>query len=319
MRFNQQSRTVAQRLGAAALGIAGSFILFAAYMVIPLAGFFSGLLAPFPAVFFRLGHGRGTALIITLGSATLLAAVFDIQSGSFYLLQCGVISLLMPELLIRGHGTARTIAWTTAVNLIALALAALAFSMISGQSIHGLAIQEINSSISQAAAVYEHAGIKGDELALLKQSMTMVASLLIRIYPALLTILLAVMTGCNLVLVRRAATRMGLELTNGNFNAFRNRDPLVWLLIAAGFAMLAGNPIITTPALNVLVIVTSLYFLQGLAVMLTITARQSFGGVLRVMLFLMLLFQPYLAALVAVLGIFDLWGDFRTPRKRENL
>jgi hypothetical protein len=40
---------------------------------------------------------------------------------------------------------------------------------------------------------------------------------------------------------------------------------------------------------------------------------------LRVMLFLMLLFQPYLAALVAALGIFDLWGNFRTPRKQVNL
>jgi len=319
MSFSQQSRTVAQRLGAAALGTVGSFILFAAYMVIPLAGFFSGLLAPFPAAFFRLRHGRWTALVITMGAATLLAALFGIQSAAFYLLQCGVIALLMPELLLKGYGTARTLSWTTAVNLVVLVLAAVAFGMISGQNIHGLAVREINTSISQAAAVYERAGVKGDELALLKQSMAMMASLLIRIYPAMLTILLAIMSACNLTLVRRVAARTGIELTTGDFNAFRNRDHLIWLLIGAGFAMLAGTPIVTTPALNVLVIVTSLYFLQGLAVVLTIIARQSFGGLLRVMLFLMLLFQPYLAALVAVLGIFDLWGDFRTPRKQENL
>jgi hypothetical protein len=69
----------------------------------------------------------------------------------------------------------------------------------------------------------------------------------------------------------------------------------------------------------VLVIVIALYSLQGLAIVLTIISRQSFAGVMRVMLFLMLLFQPYLVALLATLGIFDLWGDFRTPRKRENL
>ena len=319
MRFDQQSRAAALRSGAAAFGAVGSFILFAAYMVIPLAGFFSGLLAPFPAAFFRLRHGRGTALIITLGAATLLTAVFGIQTGSLYLLQCGAIALLMPELLLRGYGTARTMAWTTAINLAALALAALAFSMTSGQNIHGLAVHEINASLTQASAIYEQAGVKGDDLAVLKQSMAMVASLLTRIYPALLTILLAIMTGCNLALVRRAAARTGIELANGDFNAFRNLDTLIWLLIAAGFAMLAGHPIITVPALNVLVIVTALYFLQGLAVILTVITRQSFSGLLRVMLFMMLLFQPYLAALVAVLGIFDLWGDFRTPRKQENL
>ncbi len=319
MRFNQQTRAVARQLGAAALGAGISFILFAAYMVIPLAGFFSGLLAPFPAAFFRLRHGLGTAVIITLGTTTLLVAGFGIQVGALYLLQCGVIALMVPELLVKGYGAARTITWTTALNLVVIALAALAYGINSGQNIHVLATEEINAGIAQTVAIYENAGIKGDDLALIKQSMAMVGAVVNRIYPALLTILLIATTSVNLALIKRSAGRMGLELNIGTFNDFRNRDPLIWLLIAAGFAMLAGTPIITTPALNVLVVVTVLYFLQGLAAILTIIARQAFVGVLRTMLFLMLVFQPYLAAVVAAFGIFDLWGDFRTPRKRENL
>ena len=93
----------------------------------------------------------------------------------------------------------------------------------------------------------------------------------------------------------------------------------MWGLIAAGFSLLANNSIITTPAINALAIIVVLYFLQGLAVLSTVIARQSIAGVLRTGLFIMLLLQPYLAALVAAIGIFDLWGDFRTPRKQENL
>ncbi|MBI2355323.1 MAG: YybS family protein [Deltaproteobacteria bacterium] len=319
MLFNQLPHTAAARLTAAVIGTAVSFILFAAYMVFPPAGFFTGLLAPFPVAFFRLGSGRGTALIITIGVTTLLTAFFGIQAGVLFLLQCGVIALLLPELLLRGYGAARTIAWTTAVNLVVFALAALGFSNLSGQNIHLLAVREINASIAQTLTIYEQAGIKGDELALMRQSMTLAADVIIRIYPALLTVMLIAVTGCNLSLVKRFAGRLGLELEIGSFKDFRNPESLVWLLIAAGFAMLAGNPIITIPALNVLVVITTLYFLQGLAVLLTIIARQSFAGVLRLLLFIMLLFQPYLAALVAALGIFDLWGDFRTPRKQENL
>jgi hypothetical protein len=318
MLFNQQTNSAA-RLGAVAIGMVATFLLYAAYMVIPAAGFFSGLLAPFPAVFFRFRHGRGTAVIITLGATTLLTAAFGIQAGAFFLLQCGVIALLMPELLAREYGATRTIAWTTAANLALFAVAALAFSLVSGQNFHLLVVNEINASIAQAISIYEKAGVKGDELALMKQSMSMAAGLITRIYPALATIMLTAMTGLNLALARRAAVRLDLGLKIGDFNSFRNREPLVWLLIAAGFAMLAGNPVITTPALNVLVIVIALYSLQGLAIVLTIISRQSFAGVMRVMLFLMLLFQPYLVALLATLGIFDLWGDFRTPRKRENL
>lgn len=319
MSIKPQFSVVTARLIAAVIGTAGSFTLFAAYMVIPPAGFLSGLLAPFPAIYFRFKHGLGTAFIITLGTATLLAGVFGLQAGMLYLLQSGVIALVLPELLIRDYKASRSIAWTTAVNLAIYAIAALVFSVISGQNLHNLAVNEINGSITQAIAIYEKAGIKGDELAQLKQSMTMAANQISKIYPALITLLLMTMAGCNLALIKRFAVQLGTDLKLGNFNEFRNHELLIWLLIAAGFAQLAGTPIITIPALNVLVIVMMLYFLQGLAAISAIIARQPFAGVMRVMLYLMLLFQPYLAALIAAFGIFDLWGDFRTPRKQENL
>lgn len=319
MSVKPQVSSVTSRLIAAVIGMTGSFILFAAYMVIPPAGLLSGLLAPFPAIYFRFKHGTGTATIITLGAAALLAGIFGLQAGLLYLLQSGVIALLMPELLVRGYNASRTIAWTTAANLTIFALAALVFSAVSGQNIHQLAVNEINTSITQAISIYEKAGIKGDELVLLKQSMTTAANQIKRIYPALTTLLLMTMAGCNLALIKRFAVQMGADLKIGDFNEFRNHELLIWLLIAAGFAQLAATPIITTPAMNVLVIVTLLYFLQGLAAISAIIARQPFAGVMRVMLYLMLLFQPYLAALIAAFGIFDLWGDFRTPRKQENL
>jgi hypothetical protein len=319
MSVKPQISVVTTRLMAAAVGAAASFILFAAYMVIPPAGFLSGLLAPFPAIYFRFRYGFETAVIITLGATALLAGVFGLQAAALYLLQNGAIALMMPELLIRGHNASRTIAWTTALNLTVFALAALAFSVLNGQNIHQLAVNEINSSITQAISIYEKAGVKGDELALMKQSMTMAASQIAKIYPALTTILLMAMTSFNLVLIKRFSVQLGADLKLGNFNEFKNHDLLIWLLIASGFAQLVDNPIITVPALNVLVIVSMLYFLQGLAAMSAIIVRQPFAGVMKVMLYLMLLFQPYLAALIAAFGIFDLWGDFRTPRKQENL
>jgi uncharacterized BrkB/YihY/UPF0761 family membrane protein len=39
----------------------------------------------------------------------------------------------------------------------------------------------------------------------------------------------------------------------------------------------------------------------------------------RVIFYILLALQPYLAVAVAVLGIFDLWGNFRTPKQQENL
>jgi hypothetical protein len=319
MDLNTQPASVAARITAVAFGSVGTFMLFAASIVIPPLGFFSGILSPFPVVYFRLRHGRGTGVIITLSAVTVLTAVFGINAGIVYLLQCGVIALLLPEFLVKGYGAARTIAWTTACSVTLMSVAAALFTLVSGQNLHQVISNEITTSLSQAVAIYEKSGIKGDDLAMIRRSMDMAAALMIRTYPSVTTILLMFMVGCNVMLIRRPAVLMGYTFSIDGFGLFRLPEPLVWILIPAGFAMMAGNPVITTPALNVLIVVTTLYFLQGMAVATTVISRQPFAGIMRVFLYLMLLFQPYLAAIIAVIGIFDIWGDFRTPKKQENL
>jgi uncharacterized protein YybS (DUF2232 family) len=316
---DKAEHVVSSRYAAALIGMVGSFILFAAYLVIPPAGIFSGLVAPFPAAYVRFRHGRWTAVIAVLGGTAAMTALFGLTAGTFYLVQCGLIAVLMPELLLRGFSAVRSIAWTTVANMVLLTLAVAFFSISSGQDIHQLVVAEIKGSVAQAVSIYEKSGVKGEELAILKQTMTTAADLVVRMYPALVVITLIAMAGCNLVLLRRFAVVKAHELNIGEFREYRNPDVLVWVFIAAGFSMLADNRIITAPALNILAVITLLYFLQGLAVLFTVIARQSIAGVLRVGLYIMLLLQPYLAALVAAIGIFDLWGDFRTPRKQENL
>ncbi|MBT1073317.1 YybS family protein [Pelotalea chapellei] len=315
---SKNSSTVVQ-LAVAVLGVACSFSFFAAYIVIPPAGIFSGLLAPFPALFSRFKFGMGTAVIITLGTTSILVAVFGMRAGLLYVGQCAFIALVMSELLVRKFGVVRSLIWTTLLNLVFYVIAALVFTFVTGKNIHLIAVQEINHSIAQAAGIYEKAGITGDELAAMKQSMTMAGALLIKIYPSLMTVMLIAMAGFNIALLKRFSPRWGFQLKVGEFSQFRNPEPLVWLLIFSGFALLAAYPVITVPALNVLVILSMLYFLQGLAVVTSVIARQMYSGILRAALYVMLIFQPYLAFVVAVVGIFDLWGDFRTPRKQENL
>jgi hypothetical protein len=322
MNEKAQAGAVGTRLAGAGIGAVLSSLLFSVHMFVPPAGLVFGLLAPFPALLFRLRHGRRAALIITLGATTLLTAGFGFQAGGLYLAQCGVIALLLPELLLAGCGAARSMVWTTAANLLVYLLAVGLFMYATNsdlQRLHALAVGEVNGNIAQALAIYEKAGIRGDELNEAKQAMTAAASLLLRIFPALTTVMLVVMSGVNLALLKRLAPRFGLSTGIGKFRNFRNPEPMVWLLIAAGFGMLTHIPAVTGPSLNVLVLMGVLYFLQGMAVISSILFRFRSGLMLRVALWLLLVVQPYAAALVAAIGIFDLWGDFRTPRKQENL
>ncbi len=309
------------RLKAAVLGMVGSFILFTAYLVVPPVGIFSGVLAPFPACYVRLLHGRVPSVILTFGVTAVISGIFGLFAGCLYLGMCGTIGLLLPELLTRGCSGSRAMFWTTSINLAVLIAGITAYCLATGLDLHQYISAEISSSLDQALSIYEKGGVKGEDLDLIKQSMKTVADLLYRLYPAFVTMMLILMAGCNLALLKRTTATATLSLNIGDFAKYRNPDMLVWLLIATGFSLLIPSQLSTTPALNILMIVALLYFLQGMAVVGTIISRQSYAKVLRIGLYVTLVLQPYLAIVLAAVGLCDLWVDFRTPRpdKQENL
>src|SRR5665647_2314441 len=162
---------VQARLRASLLGVVGSFVLFATYLVIPPLGIFSGILAPFPAAYNRMFHGRVPSLIVLLGATAAITALFGIFPGCLYLGMCGMIGMLMPELLLRGISGGRALFWTTVANLVIFFAGFIAYSTVSGVNLQGLITAEISESIKQAIALYEKGGVTGEDLELLKSSM----------------------------------------------------------------------------------------------------------------------------------------------------
>ena len=81
--------------------------------------------------------------------------------------------------------------------------------------------------------------------------------------------------------------------------------------------MLIDDDMVRLAALNLLIVIISLYFVQGMAVIDHFFNRFVVPAFARFIFYLLLAVQPFLALAVAVLGIFDLWGDFRSPPKTK--
>lgn len=121
------------------------------------------------------------------------------------------------------------------------------------------------------------------------------------------------------MLVKKTTAKTAANLAISDFSTFRNPDLLVWVLIATGSSLLLPASPIATPALNMLLIIVMLYLFQGMAVISALITKHSVPALVRILLYTMLIIQPYLLALVAGIGLFDLWVDFRTPKTQENL
>ncbi len=263
--------------------------------------------------------GRGAAEFSALLALLLMAVLFTPPVGAWYAVQCGLIGLLIPEFALRGFRPSRSILWSTASALIMTALMVAIFSFTSGTNPHLFAEKEINEGLSQALKLYEQqAGLSAQDMETIRQGMHSIKKLMIQIYPAVATINTGLVSMVSLLLFNRMATSRSIELNLPQFREFKVPEILIWLLIIAGFSVLAPTTLISTPALNILIVLAALYFMQGLAVLITYCDRSGFSGTLKVFLAILLLTQPYLNGVVAIVGIFDYWGDFRVPRNNQE-
>ena len=297
-------------------GVVGSAALFFAYLQLPLIGMAAGVFAAFPAIYYGLKRGRTTALLIV----ALTALVFiPFPKGThialFFLMQCGLLATTLSWFLADGKSGGRALIQAVAFNLLAAVAVTVAFGLLQGSNPHALILQEIDRSVAQWLTITEKAGMSSEELQMLRDGMLQAKTLLAQIYPALVVVWVTVVGGLNLLLVKVVAPRLPLTLNLGQFGAYRNPEPLVWVLILSGFGLLVPHPVVEQVALNILIVVCSGYFVQGLAVLSTVFARFNMPPLLRNLLYLFLLLQPYLLAALVVVGIFDIWGDFRTPKQ----
>ncbi len=256
--------------------------------------------------------GRSLALALAL----FLSILFGLPADLWYIVPCGILGLLVPELTLRGFSASRTLCWGVGAALVITVLAALIYSQFTGEQVYQGLLDNFIASSEMVMKFSQQDRVVQKEMLEAMRSMT---ETMVRLFPALMTITLFAVAAIIRAVYLFMGIRRGLPLVRGIFNDYRNPEYLVLLLIAAGFAMLAGIPQVSSASLNVLVVLAVLYFMQGLAVALTLIARQAFAGFLRLLMYFFLILQPLSAILLVVLGVFDLWGDFRTPKIEENL
>ncbi len=308
-----------QVLVAVLIGAVGSGLLFSASLAVPIFGFISALLAPLPLGLARIRGGIAAAGFATILATLLIAILFSPPVAAWYAVQCGLVGLTVAELVLKGVTPARTILWSTALAVSLSAIMILIFSLSTGANFQSFAQKEITDGINQAIKLYEkQSTLPANDLETLKQGMVKAGKLISRIYPALATVNLALISMISVFGFIKIAARQSIPVNKTEFKEFRTPPVMVWALIISGFCMLAPTKLVTTPALNILILLCVLYFMQGLAVLLTTINRSNFSGILKVIMSVLILTQPYLAGIICIIGIFDYWADFRLPRKPQG-
>ena len=109
------------------------------------------------------------------------------------------------------------------------------------------------------------------------------------------------------------------SLPGDSFISWKAPELLIWGLIAAGALYFVAAGLLGQIALNVLIVLLLVYYVQGLAIITEMFERRQFPTFMRVLGYMMALFFYTPAPIIVTgIGVFDLWIDFRKKRIKGN-
>jgi len=292
--------------GAVAAGVVSAAFYLAALAwptLAPLAAMFVAL----PGMYLGIRRDTNSALAWLVAAAVAVAVVGQAALALGFVVPFGLTALAVAW----GHARGFDFPATAACGVAAWLGGILAALLVAGdlgsvsEAIRDHVARLLDPSAADpageaaGAAVVEAAGEIADAIALS--------------FPFLIAI-----SGMAVVLVDLAILRrFGGIFPDAPLRHWRSPDGLVWVLIGAGFGVLAFSGFGQFLALNLLLIVAAVYFLQGLSVVAFFVDRIGFPPVLRPLLYFFLIVQYILALGVTVVGIVDLWADLRRLRPRS--
>ena len=303
----------------AVLGALAGFLLFGSAGALGAGAVLVNLFTPFPAALLgmRVGPPWGAAAV-----GLTAAAVLATSGGApalLYLVQFGLPAVLLPWLMVRGmrwdRAVVATLALVLAVGMVVLVVAASG----SGQSAPAFIDDQIDKEIDQAVALMnELAGSEQPpaETEAFRAMAAEMGAFMRRAYPGMLVAVCGALQLFTVGLLA-LAIRPGV-LPGPAFAGWRSPEPLIWALIAAGFAVALTAEGLQSAAINVLIILLPVYFLQGLAVIEHFLKRKGLSLLLRGASYVLLLVVNPLPLIVTGIGVFDLWADFRKPRLNSD-
>jgi uncharacterized protein YybS (DUF2232 family) len=287
---------VAGTLAALAVGSA-AFVPFLA----PLS-----LLAPLPLALQRLRAGLASALLAVALSGALVAAS-GAHAVAYFLLVLAVPGLLLGEALARGRGLLRGCAWAFGVLVSEVALGL----VFAGQAMAERFLGPLDQLRSEAfLAELRAGGLQPERIDEYVAQMTTLRDVVAVVFPAAWIIGAAVLVAVNAAILRLYLVRRDPGwLEEGEFERIRWPLALVAAFIVSGAAV--ALPLARPIAYNVLLVVAFFFALQGVAVVAFYARRLAAPPLLRFAILLLVLANPWAPQILALVGLFDNWFDFR--------
>lgn len=281
------------------------------------AGVFFNLMMPLPICYLAMRGGAfygGAVLLAGVGLQLLLGGMSGALS---YLLQFGIGGFVLGLLLGQGKRWDVAVLVAGGCALLAAGLVAGGFSIAGGAEIGSMIDGYLNNEAKVALEIARDGSLPPEQLAEFEAVIAQMIAMLKETFVSWVVVVCYGMLLLQLPLMQLVGRRQ-VEFRGPRFAQWKAPELLIWPLIAAGFGVFFLETPWRQMALNVALLLLPVYFIQGMAVVTHFFSRKGVPVLFRAAGYVILtLFNP-LPLIVAGIGVFDLWADFRRPRLRKD-
>lgn len=302
-------------------GIVISSAVFLVAGTINIFGSIGAMLAPLPILYYYSKLGRLHGVIIFAASLAVVMIAFrllHIQTVALSLLFLGSLGPILSELLRRNYSIEFTMLSAVGAFLLVGVIVLLYLSVHFSQTPLFLIESYVAGVVDDNIRMYSQLGGSPDQVGLLTDNAHGITRFLVGIFPAMVLVSTAILVWLNILLGKILFQRSGMWYPDfGDLSRWRLPYRYVWSIIVSGGLILLPLGGARILGVNILIVILFFYLLQGFSILHFFFNKKRIPIFLRAAGYFLIIAQQFLMLLVVVLGIIDVWVDFRKLEKKE--
>jgi uncharacterized protein YybS (DUF2232 family) len=174
--------------------------------------------------------------------------------------------------------------------------------------------QDLRGAISAALKQF---GSSSPETRELESKLLETVPVIVRIMPGVLMACTLGISWLNLLVSLRYCRAAAIEsCVREKLTLWKAPEFIVWFVIAGGLILLLPVGDLKLAGINLLIVTGTIYFLQGLAIVAFYLERWKLPFYVNGFVYAVLFLQQFASMAMVVLGLFDVWFDFRKLGKK---
>ena len=280
--------------------LAGPFFLFLLPMVLMLNGIFNGTLK--------------TAVVFLISfSLLLLIAIFmkfDVPAIAVFTM--GMSGMLMAQITAKHYSVEKTIIYPSLLIIGAVGFYFIYDAVALSVSPWQLAKNYITFVVEENVNLYGQLPLKAEDINFIKNNKQTIIKGFIHIFPSLVVIFSIFTIWINLLMGKKYLNRAGaMYPALMSFAGWKLPEKMIWIFIASGALLFIPESGVNFFSFNLFLVVCFLYLLQGLAIISFLFQIKNVPAFFRYFFYFLIAVQQILMIPVIVIGLFDMWVDFR--------